>query len=85
MMYVLIVLAALVVLVRVCCATSKLFPSKWTGEWWQLAGTALGFGLELGSTIGLLFGISQAGYGLLIGIALLILCDRRRLPWECGR
>ena len=85
MMYAIIILAALVVLVRVCCASSKLRRSRWTGEWWQFAGTALGFGLELASTIGLVLGISTAGYGLLVGIALLILCDRRRLPWECGR
>ena len=81
----LIVIAALVVLMRVCCTAAKLSPGRWSGPRWKLGGMALGLGLELASTCALLLGMAIAGYGLLLGYALLIICDRRRLPWEASR
>lgn len=73
-----LVLAVLVILVRVCCIAANLRRSRWCGHLWQFDAFAIGLALQAGGAVGILLGYAPGGVMLLLGLALQVLFDRRR-------
>ncbi len=75
---VLLALAVLVILVRVCCIAANLRRRRWCGHLWQFDAFAIGLALQAGGAVGVLVGYAASGPMLLLGLALQVLFDRRR-------
>lgn len=71
-------IAAAVVVFRCICVASSLNFRDWEGHPWQFIAIALGHALMAAGALALTLGKHYAGFLLLIGVALLILFDRRK-------
>lgn len=73
----LMLVSAAIVLVRSVCVAAHLNRLEWAGHPLAFIGSATGYSLLGSGAAGMALGYAPAPLLLLVGVALLVICDRR--------